>query len=387
MVGVATYRKWHLPLNLDRSFRQGHFSIDDGAMKDYATLPPHAVRRKDRKVEDERWIREMLRTAPFGVMATAHEGQPFVNSNLFAYDEREHCLYMHTSHAGRTSANVSADERVCFTAFEMGRLLPAPRAFNLSVEYAGVVVFGRARVLASETDKRHGLDLLARKYFTHLRPGDDYEAPSGEELSLTSVYRIDIEAWSGKRKAVEPDYAGGFTYGGGGGEAWTSAARSDGGRSMRTGITYDRRVLELGLELPAWREPAGSYLHAVVTGNILYSAGHVPWRPDGTLIRGRLGEDLSVEEGVEAARVCALNLLSTIKHELGSLDRVGRVVRLLATINATPDFMQHTTVANGASDLLIEVFGEAGRHARLAVGVSSLPANIALEIEAMIELT
>jgi hypothetical protein len=103
---------------------------------------------------------------------------------------------------------------VAFTVFEMGRLLPAPRAFNMSVEYEGVVVFGRARVLESEEEKRRGLGLLIEKYFAHLTPAVDYALPSVEELSLTSVYRIAIDSWSGKRKAVEADYAGAFRWAG-----------------------------------------------------------------------------------------------------------------------------------------------------------------------------
>lgn len=357
---------------------------DAGMAKDYLDTAPQTVRRKDRGVADDGWIREMLRTAPFGVLATAHDGQPFVNSNLFAYAEGEHTIYMHTARTGRTSSNVGAEERVCFTAFEMGRLLPAPRAFNLSVEYAGVVVFGRAGVLEGESDKRQGLDLLARKYFAHLQPGADYEPPSPDELALTSVYRIEIDSWSGKRKSADAGYEGAFMYGTSNGARTPSPA--DGGTMTATTTSYDQRVIDLGLELPKWRPPAGTYVHAAVSGNTLYTAGHVPFRGDGSLIRGRLGEELDVDAGYEAARWAALNLLTTIQHELGSLDRVARIVRVLATVNAAPGFMQHTQVANGASDLLVEVFGEAGKHARLAVGVSSLPANIALEIEAIIEL-
>jgi enamine deaminase RidA (YjgF/YER057c/UK114 family) len=151
--------------------------------------------------------------------------------------------------------------------------------------------------------------------------------------------------------------------------------------------TVDERLKELGLELPGVPPIAGTYVHCVRTGDLLFTSGHVPFRVDGTPILGRLGESLSVEDGQEAARRAALGMLASIKQELGSLDGVARIVRVLVTVNATPDFMQHTQVANGASDLLVEVFGEAGRHARLAVGVSSLPFNIALEIEAVVEVS
>jgi enamine deaminase RidA (YjgF/YER057c/UK114 family) len=149
---------------------------------------------------------------------------------------------------------------------------------------------------------------------------------------------------------------------------------------------FDQRVKDLGLELPAWREPAGTFVHAVRSGDLFYTAGHVPFRADGSLIVGRLGEKLTIEQGYEAARWSALGILTTVQHELGSLDRVERFVRVLGTVNAAAEFIQHTQVINGASDLFVEVFGEAGKHARLAVGVCSLPFGIALEVEAIIAL-
>jgi nitroimidazol reductase NimA-like FMN-containing flavoprotein (pyridoxamine 5'-phosphate oxidase superfamily) len=302
-----------------------------------------------------------------------------VNSNLFVYDEGEHAIYMHTARTGRTTANVGAEERVAFTVFGMGRLLPAPRAFNMSVEYEGVVVFGRARLLDAEAEKERALGLLVDKYFSHLAPVVDYALPSVEELGLTSVYRIAIESWSGKRKAVDAGYEGAFLFG---------SMMEDGGRTMEGGAERSAaaRLSQLGATLPAVPPIAGTYVHCVRTGNLLFTSGHVPFREDGTPILGRLGESLSVEEGQEAARRAALGMLASMRAELGSLDRVARIVRVLATVNATPEFLQHTQVANGASDLLVQVFGEAGKHARLAVGVSSLPFNIALEIEAVVEV-
>ena len=161
--------------------------------KNYLEAPPNAVRRKDREVADDAWIHDLLHRTPMGVLATVHDGQPFVNSNTFAYDEAEHAIYMHTHRTGRTASNVGGDERVCFTVTEMGRLLPAPRAFNMSVEYEGVVVFGAARLVLDEAEKARCLQQVVDKYFGHLRPGDDYAPPSVEELALTSVYRIAIE--------------------------------------------------------------------------------------------------------------------------------------------------------------------------------------------------
>jgi hypothetical protein len=170
------------------------------------------VRRSDRAVDDDAWIAAFLRAAPMAQLATVDGGQPFINSNLFVFDEAQRAIYMHTAGAGRTRANVDGDERVCFSASEMGRLLPAPRMFNLSVEYAGVVVFGRARAVQGDAEKLLALRMLVDKYFPHLRAGDDYQLPSQAELNATSVYRIEIEAWSGKRKVVEDDFPGAFTF-------------------------------------------------------------------------------------------------------------------------------------------------------------------------------
>ncbi len=136
---------------------------------------------------------------------------------------------------------------------------------------------------------------------------------------------------------------------------------------MTTATTPTERLLSLGLELPKVPAPAGTYVHATRAGEILYLAGHVPIRADGSVIFGRLGDDLDVDAGYEAARVAALGVLSTIVHELGSLDQVARFLRVYV-VNATQEFKQHTQVINGASDLFVAVFGDAGTHARLAVG-------------------
>jgi nitroimidazol reductase NimA-like FMN-containing flavoprotein (pyridoxamine 5'-phosphate oxidase superfamily) len=180
--------------------------------KDYGTLPVDHVRREDRAVNDEAWIKALLNRAAIGYLATVNDGQPFINSNLFVYDEAKHVIYMHTARVGRTRANVETHEKVCFTVSEMGRLLPAEEALEFSVEYAGVVAFGTAQVIEENAEMRHGLQLLLDKYFTHLQPGRDYRPIADEELKRTSVYRIDIEHWTGKRKQVEEDFAGAFWY-------------------------------------------------------------------------------------------------------------------------------------------------------------------------------
>ena len=147
------------------------------------------------------------------------------------------------------------------------------------------------------------------------------------------------------------------------------------------------RLAALGLELPDAPSPIANYVPAVRTGNLLYLSGSGPAaRPDGTSPKGKLGTDLTVEEGYEAAQLVGLNLIARLKAELGDLDRVKRVVKLLAMVNSSPDFNQPPAVANGCSDLLVEVFGEAGRHARSAVGMATLPNDIPVEIEMIVEV-
>ncbi len=150
--------------------------------------------------------------------------------------------------------------------------------------------------------------------------------------------------------------------------------------------TPEARLRALALELPTMPPPAGTYLHAVRTGSLIFLAGHVPIRVDGTVILGRLGQDLDADAGYEAARVAGLGMLATLRSELGSLDAVRRIVKVNGVVNATPEFLEHTKVINGASDLLVQVFGEAGQHARLAVGYSSLPWNISVEVELIAEV-
>jgi enamine deaminase RidA (YjgF/YER057c/UK114 family) len=145
------------------------------------------------------------------------------------------------------------------------------------------------------------------------------------------------------------------------------------------------RLTALGLTLPPPRPSPGTYVNAVRTGSLVFFAGHVPFRADGSVVMGKLGRDLDTAAGYEAARRAGLGALATLAAELGSLDRVRRIVRVLGTVNAMPELAEHTQVVNGASDLLVAVFGDAGRHARFAVGVASLPYDIALEIEVTAE--
>ncbi|HCM76251.1 MAG TPA: hypothetical protein DIS90_07705 [Cytophagales bacterium] len=151
-------------------------------------------------------------------------------------------------------------------------------------------------------------------------------------------------------------------------------------------VDYDKKVEELGIKLITPTKPMANYVKAVRTGNLLFLSGHGPSRPDGTSITGKVGQDMTIEEGYDAARQTAISLLSTIKAELGSLNKVKRVVKVLGMVNCTPDFTDQPKVINGCSDLLVAVFGEKGKHARSAVGMNALPSNITVEIEIIVEV-
>jgi uncharacterized protein len=180
--------------------------------RDYSALPRTKARRSDRVVDDEAWIKAFLQRAPVGTLATTYDGQPFLNSNIFVYDETDHVIYFHTARMGRTRANIDVYDRVCFSVYEMGRLLPADTALEFSVEYASVVVFGRATRVSDTEQATAALHLLLRKYAPHLQAGQDYRSVVPEELARTSVYRITIEEWSGKKKEVGEDFPGAYRY-------------------------------------------------------------------------------------------------------------------------------------------------------------------------------
>jgi enamine deaminase RidA (YjgF/YER057c/UK114 family) len=152
-------------------------------------------------------------------------------------------------------------------------------------------------------------------------------------------------------------------------------------------MSAEIKLKELNLELPPAPKPAGVYKPVVVVGQLAYVSGHGPLKPDKTLITGLVGADLDLVAGKAAARQVGLAILATLKAQLGSLDRVKRVIKLLGMVNATPDFGQHPAVINGCSELFAEVFGpDHGIGARSAVGMGSLPGNIAVEIEAVFEI-
>jgi enamine deaminase RidA (YjgF/YER057c/UK114 family) len=144
--------------------------------------------------------------------------------------------------------------------------------------------------------------------------------------------------------------------------------------------------MNLNIELPSTNAPAGNYVPALLVGDLVFVSGQT-CRSNGQMVHaGKLGLELSVERGIEAARLCGLNVLAQLRLACGSLDRVKRCVKLTVFVNASPDFQEHARVANGASDLMVEVFGEAGRHVRSAVGCTSLPGQSAVEIEAVFQV-
>jgi nitroimidazol reductase NimA-like FMN-containing flavoprotein (pyridoxamine 5'-phosphate oxidase superfamily) len=157
--------------------------------------PRTQLRRSDRDA-DETWIRSFLHESAVGVLATVCDGQPFVNSNIFVYDEDRHAIYLHTARTGRTRDTVEANPKVAFTVYETGRLLPAEEALEFN----------------DPDEAEGGLQLLLDKYAPHLRPGRDYRPITAGELKRTNVFRLDIESWSGKRKCVEQDFPGAYRY-------------------------------------------------------------------------------------------------------------------------------------------------------------------------------
>jgi enamine deaminase RidA (YjgF/YER057c/UK114 family) len=149
-------------------------------------------------------------------------------------------------------------------------------------------------------------------------------------------------------------------------------------------MSIDNRLAELGITLPKAAAPVASYVPAVQSGGHLHISGQISFAEDGGLIKGRLGEDMELEAGQAAARRCGIMLLAQINAALGSLDRVERIVKLGVFVNSAPSFIDQPKVANGASELMQEVFGESGRHARSAVGVAVLPLGVAVEVDAIV---
>ena len=149
-------------------------------------------------------------------------------------------------------------------------------------------------------------------------------------------------------------------------------------------MSIDQKLAKLGITLPEPAAPVAAYVPVVEIGGLLHISGQISFAEDGSLIKGRLGEDMGVEAGQVAARRCGIMLLAQIRKALGSLDRVERIVKLGVFVNSTPAFTDQPKVANGASELMQQVFGDAGRHARSAVGVAVLPLGVAVEVDAIV---
>jgi enamine deaminase RidA (YjgF/YER057c/UK114 family) len=149
----------------------------------------------------------------------------------------------------------------------------------------------------------------------------------------------------------------------------------------------EKRLTELGIALPVPAKPVANYVGWVKTGNLVYTAGQVSLKDGKIEYQGKVGKEYSVEDAQKAARLCAINIIAQLKEACnGDLDRVRRIVKLVGFVNAVPDFTDHPKVVNGASDVMVEVFGEKGKHARSAVGSGSLPVNVAVEVEAIAEV-
>lgn len=151
-------------------------------------------------------------------------------------------------------------------------------------------------------------------------------------------------------------------------------------------VDFDKKFKELNIELYMPSKPMGNYVKAVRTGNLLYLAGHGPTKADGSNITGKVGKDLTTEQGYDAAKQTGIAILSTLKSELGDLNKVKRIVKVLGMVNCTENFVDQPKVMNGFSDLMVAVFGDKGKHARSAVGMYALPSNIAVEIEMIVEV-
>ena len=152
-------------------------------------------------------------------------------------------------------------------------------------------------------------------------------------------------------------------------------------------MSYEQKLTQLGLALPAPPKPVANYVPVVRVGDLLFLSGVLPSRDGQLIMTGKLGQNLSIEQGMEAARVAVLNGLSIIRQEAGSLDRVKRIVKMVGHIASAPGFTDQPQVLNGASDLLVSLFGDAGRHARVAVGAAELPRQAPVEIELIVELS
>ncbi|MGH7227656.1 MAG: RidA family protein [Nitrospiraceae bacterium] len=152
-------------------------------------------------------------------------------------------------------------------------------------------------------------------------------------------------------------------------------------------MSFEHKLTQLGIELPSPPQPVATYVLAVQAGDLLFLSGVVPFRDGKLALAGKLGADLTVEQGYEAARIALLNALAIVRKELGTLDRVKKVVRMVGHVSSADGFVQQPAVVNGASDLLVKIFDDAGRHARVAVGAAELPLNAPVELEIILQVS
>lgn len=153
-----------------------------------------------------------------------------------------------------------------------------------------------------------------------------------------------------------------------------------------TGTNPEENLARLGIDVSSPPKPVANYVPAVRTGNLVFVSGQGPRRPDGSMVTGKVGDAVSIDDAYEAARLCGIGLIAALKSQVGDLGNVRRIVKLLGMVNAAPGFTDHPKVINGCSDLLVDVFGENGKHARSAVGMGSLPDQISVEIEMIVEV-
>ena len=175
----------------------------EGGCPAAADVELRAIRRRDRAETDPAAIADLLADLPVGVLATAVDGQPLASPNLYVFDPARGAVYLHTARVGRTRRSIEANPRVAFTAFELGRLLPADTALDFSAEYRSVVATGRATVIEDPSEARTALRALLGRYAPHLAPGCDYRDVTSEEMERTSVIRVDLESWSAKAHEAE----------------------------------------------------------------------------------------------------------------------------------------------------------------------------------------
>ncbi|MCI0708475.1 MAG: pyridoxamine 5'-phosphate oxidase family protein [Ignavibacteriae bacterium] len=170
------------------------------------------VRRKNREITDEQWIKAMLHQSPYGAFALANNGLPYLNVNLFVYNEKKNLIYFHTAGYGRTRDTILQNPNVCFSVFEMGRLIPAPKAVDFSTEYKSVTVFGTATVVNDLTESTEALKMYFLKYGPQYQLGVNVSGFDEEDVRRTSVFRLAIEHWTGKQNKKPEDYEGAYHY-------------------------------------------------------------------------------------------------------------------------------------------------------------------------------